>query len=192
MSIPERGLRFGVKIGKRPFWDVGRNFFFSWKKKFIQFFFEVKFPGDYLNVAIIPTLFRDHRQKSKKPNFSLFFDFWPWSRNNHVMIPTTCLFPVNVTLKNYKSKLNFMKKKFFDSQKGSQVWSQNRKTTDLGCRTEFVFLCKKKFIIIFFGVKFTGDYGNVAIIPTLFRDHRQKSKKPNFSLLFRLLTVFPK
>ena len=32
-SIPERGLRFGLKIGKRPFWDVGRNFFFFVEKK---------------------------------------------------------------------------------------------------------------------------------------------------------------
>ena len=44
----------------------------------------------------------------------------------------------------------------------------------------------------FFGVKFTGDYRSVAIIRTLFRDHRQKSKKPNFSSFFRLLTVIPK
>ena len=32
----------------------------------------------------------------------------------------------------------------------------------------------------------------VAIIPTLFRDHRQKSKKPNVSSFFRLFTVIPK
>ena len=43
-----------------------------------------------------------------------------------------------------------------------------------------------------FGVKFTGDYRSIAIIPILFRDHRQKSKKPNFSSFFRLLTVIPK
>ena len=30
--IPERGFRFGRKIGKRPFWDVGRIFFFVEKK----------------------------------------------------------------------------------------------------------------------------------------------------------------
>ena len=72
-STPERGLRFGLKIGKRPFWDVGPIFFFLWKKKLIIVFFGVKFNGDYRNVAIIPILFRDHRQKSKKPNFSSFF-----------------------------------------------------------------------------------------------------------------------
>ena len=32
ISIPESGFRFGLKIGKRPFWDVGRNFFFCGKK----------------------------------------------------------------------------------------------------------------------------------------------------------------
>ena len=44
----------------------------------------------------------------------------------------------------------------------------------------------------FFGVKCTGDYRNVAIIPTLFRDHSQNSKKPNFSSFFLLLTVISK
>ena len=73
-SIPERGLRFGLKIGKRPFCDVGRNFFFFWgEKKLVIVFFGVKFTGDYRNVAIISTLFRDHSQNSKKPNFSSFF-----------------------------------------------------------------------------------------------------------------------
>ena len=72
ISTPERGFSFGLKIGKQPFWDVGRNFFFV-EKKLIVVFFGVKFTGDCHNVAIIPTLFRDHRQKSKKPNFSLFF-----------------------------------------------------------------------------------------------------------------------
>ena len=69
-SIPERRFKFGLKIGKRPFWDVGRNFFL-WKKKCIIMFFEVKFTGDYRDVAIISSLFRDHSQNSKKPNFSL-------------------------------------------------------------------------------------------------------------------------
>ena len=73
-SIPERGLRFGLKIGKRPFWDVGRNFFFFlFNRKFIIAFFRVNFTGDYRNVAIISTLFQDHSQNSKKPNFSSFF-----------------------------------------------------------------------------------------------------------------------
>ena len=44
----------------------------------------------------------------------------------------------------------------------------------------------------FFGVKFTGDYRSVAIIPSLFRDHSQNSKNPNFSSFFLLLTVITK
>ena len=43
-----------------------------------------------------------------------------------------------------------------------------------------------------FEVKLAGDYRNVAIIPTLFRDHRQESKNPNFLSFFRLLTAIPK
>ena len=54
------------------------------------------------------------------------------------------------------------------------------------------FLWKKKLIIVFFGGKFAGDYHNVAIIPTLFRDHRQKLQKPIFSLFSLLLTVITK
>ena len=70
--------------------------------------------------------------------------------------------------------------------------SQNQKTTILGCRTKFVFFFwKKKSIIVFFGVLFSGDYPNVAIILTFFRDHCQNSKKPNFSSFFRLFTVIP-
>ena len=56
----------------------------------------------------------------------------------------------------------------------------------------FFFLLKRKFIIVFFDVKFAGDYRNAAIIPTLFLDHRQKSKKPNFSSFFLVLTVITK
>ena len=33
ISIPERGLRFGLKTEKRPFRDVGPNFFFFVEKK---------------------------------------------------------------------------------------------------------------------------------------------------------------
>ena len=44
---------------------------------------------------------------------------------------------------------------------------------------------------MFFGVEFTVDYRDVAIISSSFRDHRQKSKKPIFSWFFLLLTVIP-
>ena len=56
----------------------------------------------------------------------------------------------------------------------------------------FFFLWKKKLIIVFFGVIFTGDYRNVAIILSLFRDHSQNSNKPIFLSFFRLFTVIPK
>ena len=46
-------------------------------------------------------------------------------------------------------------------------------------------------IVVFFGVKFDGDYRDVAFISSLFRDHSQNSKQPNFSLFFLLLTVIP-
>ena len=59
ISIPERGLRFGLKIGKRPFGMSEGIFFFFWKKKLIVVFFGVKFTGVYRNVAITSTLFRD-------------------------------------------------------------------------------------------------------------------------------------
>ena len=54
------------------------------------------------------------------------------------------------------------------------------------------FFRKKKLIIVFFGVEFTGDYRDVAIISTLFVDHSQNSKNPNFPSFFRLLTVILK
>ena len=56
----------------------------------------------------------------------------------------------------------------------------------------FFCLWKKKLTIMFFGVKFTGDYRNVAVISTLFRDHSQNSKKPNFPSFFRRLNVITK
>ena len=92
--FPKGGLRFGLKIGKRPFWDVERNFFFFlWKKKSIIVFFGVKSTGDYRNVAIILTLFRDHSQNSKKPNFSSFFRLFTvilkylWNDSNDMVNP---------------------------------------------------------------------------------------------------------
>ena len=70
-------------------------------------------------------------------------------------------------------KLSFEKKKF-RFPKGVSGSVVKSKTTILGCLTEFSFFGKKKLIKVFFGVEFTGDYRDVAIIPTLFPDHRQK------------------
>ena len=124
--------------------------------------------------------------------FHRCFDFSPWSRNNYVMILTTWEFPVNFIPKNYTSKLNFEKKKFSIPERGLRFGLKIAKTTILGCRTEFFFLWKIKLTIVFFGVKFTGDYRNFAIISTLFRYHSQNSKHPNFWSFFLLLTVIPK
>ena len=88
---------------------------------------------------------------------------------------------MNFTPKNYTSKLVFEKKKFSIPESfGLKI----AKMTILGCRTKIFFFVVKKLIIVFFRVKYTGDYRDVAIISTLFRDHSQKSKKPNFSSFF--------
>ena len=123
--------------------------------------------------------------------FYRFFYFWPWSRNNYVMIPTTWQFPVIFTPKKYTSKLIFEKKNF-RFPKGVSGSVSNSENDHFGMWDRIFFFCGKKLIIVFFGVKFTGDYCNVAIISTLFRDHSQNSKKPNFSSLFRLFTVMAK
>ena len=167
-------------------------FFFYGKKSWSYCFLGWNLPEITVMLQLFQHYFGITDKSRKNRIFHRFFYYWPWSRNNYVMIPTTWQFPVNFTPKNHTSKLNFEKKKFFYSRKGSQVRSQNRKTTILWYRTEVFFLWKKKLIIRFFGVKFTRDYNNVAIIPTLFRDHSRNSKKPNFSSFFRLLTVIPK
>ena len=46
--------------------------------------------------------------------------------------------------------------------------------------------------VVFFGVRFTGVYRNIAITSTIFRDHSQNSKKPDFSWFFLLFDVIPK
>ena len=93
--------------------------------------------------------------------------------------------------KNYTSKFNFKKKKFpfLKGVSGSFSKSEN---DHFGMSDEIFFFLEKKLIIVFFGVEVTGDYRDVAMIPTLFRVHRQKSKKPIFSSFFLLLTVIPK
>ena len=67
-----------------------KQFFLFVVKKVDRSIFEVKFTGDYYDFAVIPYLFRNEGQKSKKTEiFIRFFDFWPWSWNNYEMIPTT-------------------------------------------------------------------------------------------------------
>ena len=71
---------------------------------------------------------------------------------------------------------------------GSVTKSEN----DHFAMSDGIFFFGKKLIRVFSRVKFTGDYRHVAIISTLFQDHSQKLKKPNFSSFFLLLTVIPK
>ena len=69
-----------------------------------------------------------------------------------------------------------MRKKKFGFQKavsGSVVKSED---DHFGMSDGIFFSLETNVIVVFFGVEFTGDYRDIAIIPTLFRDHRQKSK----------------
>ena len=131
-------------------------------------------------------------QSRKNRIFHRFFNFWPWSRNNYVMIPLSWKSLVNFTPKNYTSKLNFEKKKFSISDRGLRFGLKIGKLSFWDVGRNFFFLWKKKLIIVFFRVKVTEDYRNAAIIPTLCPDHCQKSKKPIFPSFFLLLTVIAK
>ena len=82
--------------------------------------------------------------------------------------------------KNYTNKLNFKKKKF-EFLKGDSGSVSKSENDHFVMSDGICFFWKKKLIVVFFGVKFTGDYRNVEIMPILCRDHRQKSRKPNFS-----------
>ena len=120
------------------------EFFLFVEKKLTIGFFGVKFTEDYHNVAIIPTLFRDHRQKSKKPIFSSFFlllTVITWllcNDSNDMVIPGKFL-----PKKLYES-VKFWEKKIVDSRKGSQVRSQNREKDHFGMSDGIFFLCGKK------------------------------------------------
>ena len=92
--------------------------------------------------------------------------------------------PRKIHTKNYTSKFNFEKKKLSIPERVLDSVSKSENEHFAMSDGIFFFWCKRKIIIVFFGVKFTGDYRKVAIIPTLFRDRRQESKKPNFSLFF--------
>ena len=154
-------------------------------------FFGVKFTGDYHNVTIVPTLFQDHRQKSKNRFFHRFSYFWLWSRNNYVMIPTTWLFPVNFTLKTYTSKWNFEKKNFQfpNGVSGSISKSRKRPFCDVG--RNFFFLSKKKLTRVYWGEvywRWPWCCNHCIIIS----GSQSKFKNPNFSSFFLLLTVITK
>ena len=88
--------------------------------------------------------------KSRKNRFFHRFSyFWPWSRNNYVMIPTTWQFLVNFTPKNYTSNLNFEKKniRFPKGLSGSVSKSEN----DHFGMSNFFFCGKKVDHSVFWG-----------------------------------------
>ena len=68
-------------------------------------------------------------------------------------------------------KLNFEKKNYRFPKRASDLVSKSENDHFGMSDGIFFVVFKRKFIMAFFGVKFTGDYRNVAIIPTLFRDH---------------------
>ena len=69
-----------------------------------------------------------------------------------------------------------MKKKISIPERGLRFGPKIAKTTILGVPDRhFFFFVEKKVDCAFFGVKFTGDYDNDAVIPYLFRNHGQKS-----------------
>ena len=139
------------KSRKRPFWDVGRNFFFSGKKSWLLCFLG----WNSLEITVILQSFRHYfgiTVKIRKIRiFHRFFYFWPWSRNNYVMIPTTWSLPVNFTPKNYSSKLNFQKKKFRFPKVVSGSVSKSRKRPFWDVRRNFFFLEKKVDYGVFLG-----------------------------------------
>ena len=77
-----------------------------------------------------------------------------------------------------------MRKKKFRFPKGVSGSVSKSENDRFVMSDGFFFVQQKVYHVFFFGVKFTGDYRNVAIILILFRDHRQKSKKPKFSSFF--------
>ena len=78
-----------------------------------------------------------------------------------------------------------MRKKIFRFPKGVSGSVSKSENDHFGMSDGiFFFFGEKKSIIVVFGVKFTGDYRNVAIISTLFRDHSQNPKKNEFFIVF--------
>ena len=58
-----------------------------------------------------------------------------------------------------------MKKKFSIPKRGLRFGLKIAKTTIFGVSEgQIFFFCEKKLIIVFFGVKFTGEYCDVTII----------------------------
>ena len=83
--------------------------------------------------------------------FYRFFYFWPWSRNNYLMITTTWSFPVNFTPKNYTSKWNFEKKNFRFPKGVPGLVSKSRKRPFWDIGRNFFFCGKNSWTLCFSG-----------------------------------------
>ena len=137
---------------KTPFLGCRTEFFFFGKKSWSWFCLAWNFP----EITIMLQLFQHYSGITDKSWKNRFFHclsyFWPSPRNNYVIIPTTWYFPVNFTLKNYTSKLNFEKKKFSIPGRGVRfdLKIDKRPFWDVG-RNFFLFLEKKVDYMVFWG-----------------------------------------
>ena len=98
-------------------------------------------------------------QKLKKPNFSSFFRLL--SVNPKYLWNNSDIgFPGKFHPKELYKYVEYGKKKFSIPKRGLRIV----KTTIFRCRTDNFFFSWEKFVV-FFGVKFNGDYYGVAVIP---------------------------
>ena len=77
------------KSRKRPFFDIGRNFFFLLKKSWPLCFSGWNLPEITGILQSFQHYFGITVKIRKNRIFYRFFDCSPWSRNNYLMIPTT-------------------------------------------------------------------------------------------------------
>ena len=86
-TSPKRGLRSGPKIEKTTVFAMSENFFFLGKN--IRSFFRGEMYQKRRWCCNLHKYFEITVKSWKNKIFHRFFDFWPWSRNNYEMIPTT-------------------------------------------------------------------------------------------------------
>ena len=138
-----KGVSGSVVQSENDHFGMSDGIFFFWKKKLIIVFLGWNLP----EITVILKLFQYYvgiTDKSRENRiFHSFFNVWPWSQNNYVMIPTTWQFPVNFMPKNYTHKLNFKKKKFpfLKGFSGSVSKSENN---HFGMSDGFFFFVRKK------------------------------------------------
>ena len=178
------------KSRKRPFWDVGRNFFLFCSKESLSWrFLKWNLPEITAILQLYQHYFGITVKSRKNRIFHRFFYCWPWSRNNYVMIPTAWQFPVNFNRKKYTSKLNFVKKKFSILERGLMFGLKNgkRQVWDVG-RNFFFFLWKKSWSFFFLG----WNLPEIIIMVQLFQHYSgitEKSRKNR--ILYRFSYFWP-